>query len=1115
MTALTDRHADTSPTQGPRWVLSQALFMKSLFLPLSSPLTSWYRVVVLTLCVFLLVWPTGCRDDADTDGASAVENNTPGPGAPDVGDPMLDDFAAPGEDVEGGQDVGDPDAPGEDERGEEDAGDPADVEEPTDADTPDVAPPDAAGDDEDAGEGDDGGEDEPVDPDALTILSVSPPRGSVEGGTEIAIEVNRGVLDPVVQIDGRMAREVSQLSPTLILAVTPAGAVGLADVKVRDGEEVDTLEGGFSYVAPMRLSSVSPVKGSSAGGDLVEIVGEAFPLEVQVSIGGRAAITVERLSDTRLLAVTPPGVAGLVDVRVTDSFSAASLEEAYLYFDSVSIDTLFPAAGPRAGGQVIVMTGTGLSEDTTVRLGQLEAQVRHINDGRLEVTTPPGPLGPVDVVVLNRNGAAGLPGGYSYLDDDAEDLTVASVLPSRGPAAGGQEVIISGRGFDADDLEVRIGDGLAALIEVSDQAMRVRTPVGAPGEVDVTVSNAQGEASLARGYTYVETLEVLAVEPNNGPVAGGQPVTLIGEGFDGDTRFSIGPLPLESVEIVNATTARGITPPGSLGLNAVTARRGVQRVTLEDGYLYTAPARIDSITPQRGSIAGDTLLTILGEGFVSGAQVQLGNLSCLNVEVIDPATITCRTPPSREGALAVRVFQGEDAVTAPDPYIYFNPASRFGGAWGESLGGTVNISVFSIRGEAVEGAFVMLSTDGSSRHQGFTDERGLVTFSGDDVFGTQTVSATAAGFSSATMQAIDAENITLLLVPVVPPTPGGGGGGGPALPVITGQVSGFQKIGQPGPDERQIIIVETTRQSPFRANPWPGQGNVVDPNGDRTYTLNSRLGDLAVIAWGGLINDRTGKFTPYAIGVRRFLFTSQGETYEVDLELNIDLDQRMSFKLNGAQLEPGGPNVNRVIPWVDLGFEGVFGNYDVAEGEGDIITAEHQAPLVGELSDASYYVYGGSWTNSSSPYSLSVIPELRDGLDSLIEMPDLVGIPRPLLPEDGGVVDENGYIAFDPGNNLRPDFWHVQIYQLPATLVWEATMPGEQTWFFLPRFPDFSDLPLEERPTPYAYDGSLYMIISGARIEDFEFSQHEYLNDIRSRDRWESWTRNAYFIRLD
>ena len=956
-------------------------------------------------------------------------------------------------------------------------------------------------------------EEEPPEP-SLEILQIEPTVGFVEGGTQVLLRVSGPALvAPDVRFGTARAQNVEVLAPDTLRCVTPPGIAGRADVKIQTETDDAILPGAFLYVAPLRVDSVAPAQGSTEGGDIVQIEGAAFTPDVQVSFGGRAAIATQRVDSSTLVAVVPPGAAGPADVRITGTYNVATLGRAYRYLAPVSLSQLLPASGPLRGGNVVVATGTGLTADAVVLVGGFAAGVEHINDTRLELTMPAGPPGRADVEVFTAFGAAGIDGGYAYVDTTPGQLVLANVQPARGPASGGQDVVLYGGGFDGDELEVRFGLNLATLVEVTDTALRVRTPAGAPGAVAVSVQHDAGSSQLAEAYTFEPTLRVLAVTPPSGPVEGGTRVTVLGEGFDADTVFSIGPLEADVIDLPDAGTAIVTSPPGSLGLASVRATRGQQVSTLRDAFRYTAPSQITQVTPVRGSVAGGTVLTIRGFGFTGSPTVRVGSTPCTDAEVVDQATIRCVTGPHPEGAVPVRVALEEETLDAPDRYIYFHPATRFGGAWGGEVEGAVNVSVFDVGGAPVDRAFVMLSVDGNTRHQGYTSPGGLITFSGDDVWGDQFVSATAAGFSSASVQAVNAQNVTIFLFPMAPPG-GGGGGGGLPLATIQGQVSGFQKIAQPGPDERQIIIVETSRISPARPNPYPGQGNVIDPNGDRQYTLISRIGDVAVVAWGGLVNDRTGVFTPYAMGLRRYLFTSADEVYEVDLELTINLTTPLAFKVNGAHTAPNGPTVNRIEPWLDLGFEGVLGGYDRAEGADNIIVAAHQAPLSRELADASYRAFGGSYTGQTAPYSIAS----RDGItqiDGLIEMPTLVGTPAPLVPEEGGLAP-NGYIAFEQASIHQPDFWLVQIYQLPATLVWEVTVPGNHNFLHLPRFPDFLDLPPEERPTPYDFGGSLYLVIQGAKLAPgFDYDEHEYLNDLRSRDNWRAWTRNAWFVRIE
>jgi hypothetical protein len=960
---------------------------------------------------------------------------------------------------------------------------------------------------------DDTGEEEPADP-ILEVLEIEPGIGFVDGGTEVLVRISGPALvDPEVLFGTARARGVEVLADDTLRCVSPPGLPGRADVKVQTETQDAVLPGAFLYVERLQLHNILPASGSTQGGDVIRIEGAAFTEGVQVSFGGRAAIATERLDDTTLVAIAPPGVPGPADVRVTGTYNAATLDAGYRYLAPVTLEQLLPAAGPVGGGNIVVATGTGLTEDAEVLVGGFPAEVRFINGQRLELTMPAGAPGPADVEVFTAFGANGLPGGYVYIDAAPGELLVSTVQPAIGPAAGGQEVVISGAGFDEDGLDIRFDGAPAILIEVTDDALRVRTPTGSPGSVAVTVRHDGGEASLPAGYTYEPTLRLLAASPAAGPVEGGTEVTLLGEGFDAETEFHFGPIEAEVISVPDAGTAIVFTPPGSLGLAHIRATRDHQTAQLENGFRYTDVAEVTALLPGRGSIAGGTVLTVRGRGFTGEPDVQLGTATCAEIELIDQATIRCVTTPHLEGAVRARVTLDQNELDSPERYVYFHPATRFGGAWGGDVDGALNVSVYDVGGAPVSGAFVMLSVDGNTDHQGYTNVGGLITFSGDDVFGDQFVSATAAGYSSASVQAVNAENVTIFLFPTAPPG-GGGGGGGLPLATIQGEVSGFQKIAQPGPDERQLIIVETTRISPGRPNPYPGQGNVVDPNGDRHYTLTARVGDLAVIAWGGLINDRTGVFTPYALGIRRYLFTSADEIYDVDLELTINLTQALQFKVNGAHTGPEGPTINRIEPWLDLGFEGFIGGYDEAEGNGNVIIAAHQAPLSRELADASYLAFGGSYTDQTAPYSIAYRTGITE-IDGLIEMPTLVGTPSPLVPEAGGLTP-NGYVAFEPATIIQPDFWLVQIYQLPATLVWEVTVPGNHNFFHLPRFPDFLDLPPEERPTPYDYSGSLYMVLQGAKLRPgFDYDQHEYLGDLRSRDNWQAWTRNAWFIRIE
>ena len=70
-------------------------------------------------------------------------------------------------------------------------------------------------------------------------------------------------------------------------------------------------------------------------------------------------------------------------------------------------------------------------------------------------------------------------------------------------------------------------------------------------------------------------------------------------------------------------------------------------------HLY-APVEIFDITPQRGSIAGGTLVEIIGRGFHEEVEFTFEDRALEVVEVIDAQTVLARTPAHRPGWISLR-----------------------------------------------------------------------------------------------------------------------------------------------------------------------------------------------------------------------------------------------------------------------------------------------------------------------------------------------------------------------------------------------------------------------------------------------------------------------------
>lgn len=80
--------------------------------------------------------------------------------------------------------------------------------------------------------------------------------------------------------------------------------------------------------------------------------------------------------------------------------------------------------------------------------------------------------------------------------------TIATVTPSTGPAAGGTTVTITGTGLDGVSA-VNFGATAGTSLDVvSATELRVKTPAGAAGAVNVVLVDDAGNVTKTNGFTY-------------------------------------------------------------------------------------------------------------------------------------------------------------------------------------------------------------------------------------------------------------------------------------------------------------------------------------------------------------------------------------------------------------------------------------------------------------------------------------------------------------------------------------------------------------------------------------------------------------------------------------
>ncbi len=166
----------------------------------------------------------------------------------------------------------------------------------------------------------------------------------------------------------------------------------------------------YSEVLPVTVTSVIQNFGSINGGEHVTITGTNFGTGATAYFGANAADFTYVVNSTTILATTPIGSVGTVDVSVQNTTGDPGvLTDGYTYdvdshLDSPTITGITPGSGSILGDTNTEITGTNFDQGATIYFGQNEAQVTIVNGSTsINATTAAHAAGTVDVIIINSN----------------------------------------------------------------------------------------------------------------------------------------------------------------------------------------------------------------------------------------------------------------------------------------------------------------------------------------------------------------------------------------------------------------------------------------------------------------------------------------------------------------------------------------------------------------------------------------------------------------------------------------------------------------------------------------------------------------------------------------
>ena len=552
---------------------------------------------------------------------------------------------------------------------------------------------------------------------APTITSVTPNTGP--GGTQITItgtgfansqvvtahaaadalvSVGSAPCDPTATSgDSTCLTPVSGATPptivqsdTQIVGLVPNAPGGVATVTVTnpDGQSATSS---FTYTGPAgppTLTSIAPAAAGTLGGTPVTLTGTQFVKGatiafVQGGVAVKGSAVVVNGAGTSISAMTPAGVYGTVDIRVTNPGGlSVTLINAFDFTTAAqpSITSVTPVSGPNC--TLVTITGTGFANVNGGSTNAASAASVTVGGQALQSSTACGTTvtsasSGVDVStfagsgVLNVASTVSFPtSGSLHVATSAGTATITYTGVTATTFAGATTTV--GAGTLATGAVVSANT--TSPVVVSDTTIVGIVPNLPSGSYDVAVMNPDGQGDiLVNGYNYPAdvTIPTIAATGNSGAYTfgtwsrGSVSVALAASDSGGSGVASI---------TYSATGAQSIA---LTTLNAANATFAITAQGTTTVTFYATTFAGHSSTPQSATVEIDSVSPSLGVAAVtSPSLVTYVSGTSTNQSVV--VTFTCSDATSGVSTLGYTTTAGSSSSSGTNPLAVTIPNSSPG-----------------------------------------------------------------------------------------------------------------------------------------------------------------------------------------------------------------------------------------------------------------------------------------------------------------------------------------------------------------------------------------------------------------------------------------------------
>jgi hypothetical protein len=534
-------------------------------------------------------------------------------------------------------------------------------------------------------------------PETPTQVSLTGAKGSLAGGNVVKINghhlYNYRYGNPIIKIGGQNVSSTTALDARtwdsssneqydgidrFTFVAPPSLKSGSFDITVDIGRGPVTLSQKYVYSNRPTISSITPGTVANSGGSMLTIDGADFGISgtPTVTIDGEKSPYVIRVSPSKVLAMVPSSTStGPVEVNLISSSGGGALDApAIINFAAASanpvITKVTPAFGAVAGGESIVITGSGFSTTATgVTIGGVGARVTAATATSLTVETPSADAaGMAAIVVGTPTGAATLNAGFDYRASNGINGISPSVIKST-DVGNATKVTISGLGFGSKGT-IKVGSGAAVAYSATASGTTIsgiQIPTSVAGSVIISVTPTGAKEPFSSSVSVVgPTISYVGSNPKNEifldtnpfngnysagniidvKTTGGDELRVEGKGFGATGKIKIGNTIVTTttysdtaITFTSPVLAKGVydlTVIPTVGKLTATKKSTIVTSTpLANGIITQVESNVDnarSAPRYTFAPAEDTsdLFTISGTGFLGGdggasTKVQIGN----------------------------------------------------------------------------------------------------------------------------------------------------------------------------------------------------------------------------------------------------------------------------------------------------------------------------------------------------------------------------------------------------------------------------------------------------------------------------------------------------------